>query len=203
VTVPQPIPATPAVPAFTPENVAQISEAKARFKKIARAIAVAKFDAWTVAIFGGLTFIVGLASFSIVGTLLGAGMSYVAYAEFTEAARLRKLDPDAPKKLAVNQVILGSLLMGYAIYMLLTTHVDMTQYADLAGAGQMGAKMADDLNQMTTMIYHLVYVCLIAIAIFAQGGTALFYLSRKKHVQSYLEHTPQWIVEMQRAGISV
>jgi hypothetical protein len=203
VVVTEPIPAIPAVPAFTPENVAQISEAKQHFRKISRAIAVAKFDAWSVAIFGGLTFIVALASFSVVGAVLGAGMSYVAYAEFTESAKLRKLDPDAPKKLAINQVVLGSLLMGYAIYMLLTTHLDVSQYADLAGAGAMGAKMADDLNQMTRLIYHLVYFCLIGIAIFAQGGTALYYLSRKKHLMSYLEHTPPWIVEMQRAGISV
>jgi hypothetical protein len=203
VVVTQPIPAIPAVPAFTPEHLAEISAAKQKFKKVARAIGVAKFDAWSVAIFGGLTFIVGLGTFSIVGTLLGAGMSYVAYAEFTEAAKLRKLDLDAPKKLAINQVVLGSLLMAYAIYSLLTSHIDMSQYADLAGAGQMGAKMADDLNQMTVLAYRLVYFSLIAIAIFAQGGTALFYLSRRKHLRGYLEQTPAWIVEMQRAGISV
>ena len=92
--------------------------------------------------------------------------------------------------------------MGYAIYSLLTPP-NMAQYADLAGAGQMGETMASDLNQMTSMIYNLVYFALIAIAIGAQGGTALFYLSRQKHLQGYLQHTPTWIVEMQRAGISV
>jgi hypothetical protein len=204
VTVSQlPSPILPAVPSFTPENVAELAESKKHFKKIFRAINYAKFDAWTVGIFGGLTLIVGLGTFSLVGVLLGAGMSYVAYSEFMNASALRKLDLNSPKKLAINQVVLGSLLMAYAIYMLLTSHVDMSQYADLAGAGQMGAKMADDLKQMTTLAFRLVYFALIAIAIFAQGGTALFYLSREKFLRRYLEHTPAWIVEMQRAGISV
>jgi hypothetical protein len=138
-----------------------------------------------------------------VATLLGAGMSYVAYVEFVEASRLRKLDLAAPKKLAINQVILGSLLMAYAVYMLLTMHVDMSEYSDLAGLGPAGASTINSVKQMTTLAYQLMYFALIAVAIFAQGGTALFYLSRKKHLHRYLEHTPPWIVEMQRAGISV
>ena len=64
---------------------------------MARAINVAHFDAWTVAIFGGLTFLVSLVSFSLVGLILGGGMSLVAYLEFVNAARLRRLELDAPK----------------------------------------------------------------------------------------------------------
>ncbi len=198
-----PPPTAAAFPSFTPENVAELAESKKHFKKINRAISVAKFDAWTVGIFGGLTLIVGLGSFSLVGVLLGAGMSYVAYSEFMNASKLRKLDLESPKKLAINQVVLGSLLMAYAIYMLLTSHADLSQYSDLAEVGQMGAKMADDLNRISTLVFRLVYFCLIAVAIFAQGGTALFYLSREKYLRIYLEHTPPWIIEMQRKGISV
>lgn len=197
---------TPSSPFTAPpsrEHLDQIAAAKHAFRKIGRAINVAQFDAWTVGFFGTATLIFALFSFSIVGLILGAGMTAVAYFELSNAGKLRKLELDAPKNLAINQVVLGSLLMGYAIYQLLTGPTDMSQYSELAGAGQMGAKMADDIKSITTLVYNLVYYCLIAIAIFAQGGTALFYLSRKKHLESYLEHTPPWIVEMQRAGIRV
>ncbi|HTL27856.1 MAG TPA: hypothetical protein VL282_01485 [Tepidisphaeraceae bacterium] len=197
-------PLIPPVPTpLSYQHIDQLTESKKRFRKIGRAINVANFDAWTVGIFGGGTLIVALVSFSFVGLILGAGMTAVAYFELANAGKLRKLDLDAPKNLAINQVVLGSLLMGYAIYSLLTPSIDMSQYSDLAGAGQMGAKMANDLKSMTALIYNLVYFSLIAVAIFAQGGTALFYLSRKKHLQSYLQHTPPWILEMQRAGIRV
>ena len=39
------------------------------------------------------------------------------------------------------------------------------------------------------------------VAVFGQGGTALFYLSRRRHVEAYLRDTPQWIVDAQRAGM--
>lgn len=199
---PPPAPNSPFTAPPTREHLEQLATAKQQFRKVGRAIKVANFDAWTVAIFGGLTFIVALASVNVVGLLLGGGMSVVAYIEFVNTAKLRRLELDAPKKLAINQLALGSLLMGYAVYSLLTPP-SMAQYADLAGAGQMGDKMASDLTQMTTMIYNLVYVALIAIAIGAQGGTALFYLSRKRHLLGYLQQTPPWILEMQRAGITV
>jgi hypothetical protein len=35
------------------------------------------------------------------------------------------------------------------------------------------------------------------------GALAWYYFSRAKHVRAYVERTPGWIVEMQRAGVSV
>ena len=34
----------------------------------------------------------------------------------------------------------------------------------------------------------------------AQGGTALYYFSREKHIRAYREQTPAWIVEFQQGG---
>ena len=36
-----------------------------------------------------------------------------------------------------------------------------------------------------------------------QGGTALFYLSRLRHLREYVQNTPQWLIQMQRAGVQV
>jgi hypothetical protein len=40
-----------------------------------------------------------------------------------------------------------------------------------------------------------------AVAIFVEGGMALFHFSRRKVVEAYIRETPQWIVEAQRAGV--
>jgi len=39
---------------------------------------------------------------------------------------------------------------------------------------------------------------LIAVALLVQGGTALYYFSRQKHLLRYLQQTPPWIQQMQR-----
>ena len=51
---------------------------------------------------------------------------------------------------------------------------------------------------LARMISATVYVGLACVAVLAQGGTALYYFTREKHIRAYREQTPPWIVEMQR-----
>ena len=41
----------------------------------------------------------------------------------------------------------------------------------------------------------------MAVGVFGQGGLALYYATRAKLVRAYIEETPSWIVDMQRAGV--
>lgn len=101
---------------LSPEQLTELAAARARSKKIRRAITVATLDGWATAIFAALTFLGGL--FHWLGFVLGGAMAIVAYVEFTGAHRLRTLDVTAPRALALNQIFLGSVLLLYAIYSL-------------------------------------------------------------------------------------
>jgi hypothetical protein len=200
--VPPPLPTStaPALPVLTPEHLRQINDARLRGAKIRRALSVAKFDAWSVGIFGGLTFLCALASFSLVGLLLGGGMLAVFWIELRAADRLRKLDASTIKTLAVNQLLLGGLLLAYGLYSLWGVYhehspiVDeLTSMPNVPGVG--------DAVQLAHLIGAVVYGTLIAVAIFGQGGTALYYHTRRKHLDAYLRETPPWIVDAQRAGM--
>jgi hypothetical protein len=48
-----------------------------------------------------------------------------------------------------------------------------------------------------------VYVAVVAVAVLGPGMLAWYYFSRARHVRHYVERTPRWIVEMQRAGVTV
>ena len=201
-TTPPPLPTAAAPiggPGLSPEQLKQISDARLRAKKIRKGVSVALFDGWTIAIFAGLTLLSGL--FSIVGLLLGIGMAAAAYIELTQAKKLKQLDPRAPAALAWNQVFLGSILFLYAVYSLWSIfsghsamNSELAKYPELS-------QFTGDLDQLSKLIGLLVYGTLIAVAVFGQGGTALFYLSRRKHVDAYLRETPQWILDAQRAGM--
>ena len=197
-----PIASTSAPPppaGLSPEQFQQIAEARSRAEKIRRGVLVALFDAWTVAIFAGLTLLGGL--FHWIGLLLGAGMAAVAYVEFRGVKRLRRLDPSAPKTLAWNQVFLGSLLFAYAVYSLWRIFAGRSALATQLAAYPELSMLAIDVDHLTKTIGLLIYGTLIAVALFGQGGTALFYLSRRRHVEAYLRDTPKWIVDAQRAGM--
>ena len=72
--------------------------------------------------------------------------------------------------------------------------------AELKASGADLGSMGTDMKDLARMIAFGVYGTLIAVAIFAQGGTALYYFTREKHLRQYIQTTPPWIIEMQRAG---
>jgi MFS family permease len=190
----------PAAAPLSPEHLQQIQLAQKRAGKIKRAILVAQFDGWATGIFGGIT-VLGVLFGSIVAFLLGGGMLIVSFVEFRGVKKLRRLEPDATRWLGWNQVFFGSILLLYAAWSLWGVYHEQSDLAkQLAGMPDMGA-MGRDIDQITRTIGLMVYGGLAAVAIFGQGGTALYYWSRRKFVEAYLNETPKWIIDAQRAGL--
>jgi hypothetical protein len=198
--MPPPFPAGP--PGLSPEHFAQLAEARRRSKKIRRAAAVATFDGWATGVFGALTFLVGLIAFSWVGLALGAAMLVVAWVEFRGARQLRQLDPAAANSLAINQLFLGAALLTYAMFSLWTVFHSQTFITQqLANSPELSQAGLGSIESLAKMLGLLIYGTLAAVAIFGQGGTALYYATRRKHVEAYRRETPQWILDAQRAGM--
>jgi hypothetical protein len=153
-------------------------------------------DGWTLAVFAFFTFVLSIGS--VVGMTLGLGMGIVAWRELTQGKALSRLEPASPKKLAVNQLFLGGMLIVYAVWSLLTSTSLPSELTDALKGNPDSAEMLGSVEQLVHWISVLVYVLLILIAIFVQGGTAWYYHSRDKLLRDYLQKTPQWILDMQR-----
>lgn len=138
----------------------------------------------------------GLSSLS--GVLLGLAMGAIAYVEFKGAARIRRLDPAAPRTLGYNQLAFAVALIIYALWSLHDVASGRGLMADLntPELQQAGGEYVDLIRTCLKLVYGI----LVAVAIFAQGGTAMYYFSREKYIREYLANTPQWIIEMQQAG---
>jgi len=205
VTQPPLIPTASAAQPLSAEHLRQLHDAQLRSKRIRRAVTVANFDFWGSAIFAALTLLGSIASFSWAGVLVGIGMAIVAWVEYHGARELARLEPNALKKLAYNQLFFGSVLLLYAAYALWSGLRNPSAYS-----GVLASQLPPDpqAQQMLGSIDDIVRVCIIAIygtlafvAITVQGGTALFYLSRRKFLNEYREQTPPWIIEAQRSGM--
>jgi hypothetical protein len=189
-------------PHLSPENLQQLQVARLAMRKVRRAASMAAFDGWTVGSFGALTFLLGLPDLSSI--LLGLGMVAIAFVEIRGGNRLKRLDASAARMLAWNQVVLGTLLLIYSLWRIFAVMRAPSGYGEaLAGSDPQLQEMLAPVEGLTRVVMMTVYAALIAIAIFGQGSMALYYYSRRKHVESYLTHTPPWIIAMQRAGVSV
>ncbi|HEV8378827.1 MAG TPA: hypothetical protein VGP99_08245 [Tepidisphaeraceae bacterium] len=183
---------------LTPQQLRELASARAAHKYVRRAIAVATFDGWTIAVFAVASCLCGIGSISsmIVGVALGG----LAYIELRGASQLRRLDETAPRRLGINQILLGTLLAVYSIWQIYQELHGPSPYAAITQADpHMGRRIEDMARSLTVAIYG----CLIMFAIVAQGGAALFYFTREKYLRDYRQHTPAWILQMQQTGVMV
>jgi hypothetical protein len=128
--------------------------------------------------------------------------------EVKGGARLQKLDARAASVLGWNQLVLGSLLLGYAVWRLVSLRhgglsAEVSAALGTAGADPEVKKMLGGVEELAQQVMVWVYLAVGAVAVLGPGMLAWYYFSRGRHVKQYLERTPGWIVEMQRAGVAV
>jgi hypothetical protein len=190
----------------TPAHLEQIAAAKRLSTKIRRAILTAKFSGWTTAIFAAGTLALSLTSFW--GLVLGAAMAVISIIEFRGVSELQRLDVTAPKRLALNQLAFGILLFAYGAFMLWDSFYgsggsDVIKQA-IGDAGMTGDKQLDSMvNRVYSMAAVALYGSVMLAAILGPGLTAVYYYTRKKYIERYLRETPQWIIDLQRAGMNL
>lgn len=196
-------PAVPvaAPPQLSPEHHRQLAIARKAVRKLRRTISVASFDGWTVAVFAALTLLTSITDPS--GLFMGLGMAAVAFVELNSVGRLRQLDTRATRTLALNQIALASILTLYALWRLHTEMTGVSPYQAYKSADPQIARMLQPVENLTHLVSMALYGAMIAVAFFAQGGLALFYFTRGKHIDAYLAQTPRWIIEMQKSGVAL
>ena len=198
---PEPVGQPPAAIALTFEQLAQIVAARKLGAKIDRAVSFATLDGWVTGIFAALTIVGSITS--PVGLILGVGMAVVSYHGFQGAKGLKRLDLAAPRRLALNQLAFGAMLF---IYGGINTWISYRDPHPLASAGGSEAQVAEILAPYERMVWQIMvgfYLTVMVIAIAGPGLMALYYYRRTKHVMAYLNQTPQWLLDLQRAGMRI
>jgi hypothetical protein len=184
------------------EHRREISAARDRAKVIRKAARVASFNGWTTALIAALS-----APFSLlspVGLALTGGIAIVALNEFRGRKRLLNFEPRGATLLGWNQIGLLAMITVYSLWMLYSSFnesgrvaAELKAYADLdAALGSSGG-----FESLYRQIVLYFYGGVIAISALFQGGTALYYFSRRRHVEDYIAETPEWVRDVERGTL--
>ena len=184
---------------LTEEHRHELALAAGRAKKIRKAARVAAFNGWVTGIFAALS--APFALFSMAGFLVTVGLTLIAYNEFRGRKRLLQFDPSSSELLGWNQVALLTLIILYCLWMLFT---------GLTGAGPFAAEIKanpeiaaalgslDEFDYLYKVLVVAVYGTVIVLTAIFQGLNALYYFTRRKHVEAYVQETPDWVLDLQR-----
>ena len=195
---PAPGAARPVDPPLSAEHLRAIALARWEARKINRAATVAAISGWTMACFACISILGGL--FSLKELFVGLGLAAVAWGELRGSKRLRLLDPEAPRRLGFNQILLGVVLLLYGSWGLiqaLTAPSPFEHY--LAGGGQ-AAEILEPIDQLNRAVNVIVYAAFLCAGVAAASFGSLYYFTRRRHMVRYLQKTPKWVVETIRAA---
>jgi len=198
---------TPSTAPLTSEHMDQLAEAKLRARKVHKAGGVAMFNGCVLAVFSGFSLLFALIGLmfgevDIIGLCMGAGLALLAWGEFRGRAMLRRFELYACHLLGWNQLILMTMVIVYAAWMLATALWGPGPYDEDIARESMLAGPLGSINNLYKIISMAIYDGLIAATLIFQGLNSLYYFTRRKHVEAYLNETPAWVVELQRRGVA-
>jgi hypothetical protein len=203
------VPASPLTGALLADNPLsvthrrELSAARDRAKTIRKAARVAGFNGWTTAAAAAFSAMFLLFDRSPAAIAITLGLSIVAYNEFRGRKRLLNFDPSAATMLGWNQMGLLAAIVAYCLWMLSGTSAEaanaMSQF-NSANEREL-LSMVGDLEGLYKTASLALYGGAIVLSLLFQGGNALYYFTRRRHVEDFIAETPQWVRDVQGGSI--
>jgi len=184
----------------------ELAAARDRAKAIRKAARVAGFNGWTTAAAAAFSAMFLVFDRSPVAIAITIGLAIITFNEFRGRKRLLSFDPSAATMLGWNQLGLLAMIVVYCLWSLLGTagqadavRAELKSYSDLdAALGTTGG-----FEGMVKTISYAFYGGVIALSVLFQGGNALYYFTRRRHVEDFIAETPQWVRDVQGGSIPV
>lgn len=177
---------------LSPDQREELQRANERLQKpILGSAKVAGINAWTLAIFGGLSVLAGL--FSLSTLIVGVALLAIAWNEFRGRDLVRRLDPRGPRILAWNQLV---LVVAVGIYCTWRSWVAWARPEPSVTELETALDLdPGEVGRLTVMAYGAVFVITAVVLVF----TARYHLRRASRLETYLRDTPSWVVDIQRS----
>jgi hypothetical protein len=194
---------TEAAPPISAEQTRAIEAAEARVKRWKLADTLAGLNGGTLIVIAIVAALSGI--FDPKSLLAVPICALLAFIELRGRARLRRYEPSALKLLAGNQLALVIVVTLYAALQMHSASTAQSPIAAMLGdsadlAAELGenvdlGQMESEFGELYTSAVYAFYGLVIALTVLFQGGCALYYWTRQKHLAAFLAETPKWVLE--------
>jgi hypothetical protein len=200
-------------PPISDAQLQEMALADERVKRFAFASKLAGLNGGGFALFAVIALLSGF--FDPSSFVIGLVLAGLAFAELHGRALLSRFDRRAFVVLTFNQLALVVLVTVYALFRI---RAGMSEPSPLAGLMQQNGDLSDvlgvdgmngmnggglpagldDMDGLYQSAITIFYSVVIAVTAVFQGGCALYYWTRRKHLDDFLEHTPAWAIAWKR-----
>ncbi len=203
--IPPPLPQVQApAPAQSPLSEAHweaIRQAQLPRRALLKAASTAKFSSVTLlvmAVLGILSLPFGV---TVENLVIVAGLAVTGMIELRGSRRFRQASPSVARDLGLNQLALGTLIILYCIVQMVTFRADASSVVspEVAELLPQMPEMQRSVQQMTSLLPMMMYGfygLVILLSVLMQGGLALYYFTRRKHVEAFRASTPEWLLRL-------
>lgn len=195
------------VPAISDAQRVEIGRGAEREKRFAFARKLASFNGVGAGIFALFALLSAVLDPSSL--LLALPLAAIAFVELNGGQRVARYERKGLVQLACNQLALIALVSSYALVQIFSALDGGSPVNEMLAQSGMAPTDLDlstvsselgDFDAMYRTAVTAFYGVVIAATALVQGGCALYYWSRLKHLERFLAETPRWVVEHLRNG---
>ena len=181
---------------------ALVQEAAGLYRPIKRAARTALGSAIVTLVIGATAAPLLLVWPSLAGAFITVGLGVIGVVEFLGSRKMRQADPAAARLLAMNQAAFLGLIVLYCLAQMLSFSMEDVKAAAMSpefraqlqqAMPEMARSIDRDIEQWAPLATYGFYSLVIVLSIFFQGGMALYYYTRLKHLEAFHSRTPPWV----------
>jgi hypothetical protein len=158
---------------------------------------------------GALAILFLLFSLSWSGVFVTVGICAVGMVEFLGHKRIKQAQPSAARLLGFNQLVFIGVITIYCAAQMIGFSTEQAKSAALSGETrsqlqqmpEMAASLDKLIEKWAPIAVYGLYGLVILASIVGQGALALYYFTRRRHIEAFNRQTPAWIrrlfIEMQ------
>ena len=135
------------------------------------------------------------------GILTAAALCAVGVLEYEGFRRMRRADPAAARFLGRNQLALLGIIIAYSVIQMVTFSPKQVKEAaispearsQLAALPEMQKAIDAEIDRYAPLATYGFYGLVIFLSLLCQGGLAMYYFTRRRHLEAFHSQTPPWV----------
>jgi hypothetical protein len=176
-------------------------QAASLYKPLAKGASTARTSGMFLILGGLFTVGAGALSADMIAMVVGLIIGTLGWMERGAANDLAQAKPSAPVRLALNQLVLGALIVGSAWMTVKAVGAQAAQAmtASESKIAELPAEVQGVARQFTALGPDMVYMMFTAIVLgtlLFQGGLAVYYFTRRRKVRNFHTELPPWVSEI-------